>query len=152
MKRSSAGFSMVEVVLTLGVIGFALLAIIGLLPIGLQSGRASIQETRANHLAEKIFSTLRSQPFNTVSLSQLSNNTTVNLALQNTASGATGTQLHAKYDGTFVSGSDYFTIEVRFRNTPDGVELGTANEVHLKVTSRETGTLAMYYATIIAAQ
>jgi uncharacterized protein (TIGR02598 family) len=79
MNRCNRGFSLVEVVLALEVIGFSLLAIIGLLPIGLQSGRASIQETRANHLAEQIFSTLRSQPFTAADLSQLGGNSTVNL-------------------------------------------------------------------------
>ena len=57
--RPGSGFSLVEVVLALGVISFALVAIIGLLPIGLASGRGSIQESRANHLADEIFATLR---------------------------------------------------------------------------------------------
>jgi type II secretory pathway pseudopilin PulG len=152
MSRCVRGFSLVEVVLALGVIGFALLAIIGLLPIGLQSGRASIQETRANHLAEQIFSTLRSQSFTAVDLSQLGGNSTVNLSTENTERGATGPQLHATYDGNFVGAPDYFTIELRFRNAPDGLVPSTANEVHLRIVSRETGTQPMNYATIIAAQ
>src|SRR4249920_2281378 len=115
MKRGLASFSLVEVVLTLGVVGFALLAIIGLLPIGLQSGRASIQETRANHLAEQIFNTLRSQRFTAVDLSFLSGNSTpIDLSSENTASGTPGPQLYATYEGTFIGAADYFTIELRF--------------------------------------
>lgn len=150
MKR--LGFSLVEVVLALGVVGFSLLAIIGLLPIGLQSGRASVQETRANHLAEQIFSTLRSQPFTAANLSLLGGTSTIDLSTASTASGSQGPQLHATYDGTFVASSDYFTIELRFRNAPDGVVPTTANEVHLRIVSRETGVQPMNYATIIAAQ
>jgi type II secretory pathway pseudopilin PulG len=60
MKRQRGAFSLVEVVLALGVVGFALLAIIGLLPIALQSDRGSIQETRANHLADAVFAVIRS--------------------------------------------------------------------------------------------
>ena len=152
MKRLVAAFSLAEVVLALGVIGFALLAIIGLLPIGLQSGRASIQETRANHLAAQIFNTLRSQPFTAADLSLLSGTSTINLSTENTAGGTPGPLLHATYDGNFVATSDYFTIEVRFFNAPAGLVPTTANEVHLRITSRETGAQPMNYATIIAAQ
>src|SRR2546423_12328016 len=115
MKVSRRAFSLVEVVLALGVISFALLAIIGLFPTALQSGRASIQETRANHLAQQIFSTLRSQAFSAANLSLLGENSTVDLSTENTASGTPGTLLHATYDGSFVTGADYFTIQLRFR-------------------------------------
>lgn len=152
MKRISAAFSLVEVVLALGVIGFALLAVIGLLPIGLQSGRASMQETRATHLAERVFATMRSQPFTAVNLSFLGGSSTINLATENTPQGSAGPLLYATYEGSFVGSSDYFTIELRFRNTPDGLIAQTANQVHLRITPRESGAQPMTYATIIAAQ
>src|SRR2546430_10195961 len=134
---ASSSFSLVEVVLALGVISFALVAIIGLLPIGLASGRGTIQETRANHLAEEVFSTLRSQPFTNVSLASFSSNSgPINLSTENTpaqtpGAAPTGYQLHANYDGQFVAGNDYFTIELRFRNTPEGIIGGTASEVRV---------------------
>jgi uncharacterized protein (TIGR02598 family) len=152
MKRPASGFSLVEVVVALGVIAFGLLAILGLFPTGLQSGRASIQETRANHLADQIFATFRSQPFNAVNLSLLAGTSTIDLSAENTASGSQGTLLHATYEGAFVSTADYFQIEIRFRNAPDGLTAATANEVHLRITSRESGAQALNYATIIAAQ
>lgn len=148
MKRHPDAFSLVEVVLALGVIGFALLAIIGLFPIGLQSDRASIQETRANFIAQQTFATLRSQPFSVVTFSLLGGSQTFDLS---TATG-TGPVLHATYDGNFVDTPDYFTIQVLFNNAPLGAVAGTANEVHLRITPRETGAQAMNYATIIAAQ
>lgn len=146
MRRAVEAFSLVEVVLALGVIGFALIAIISLLPTGLQSGRASVQETRANHLAEEIFTTLRSQSFKTVSLSNLSNTSTIDLSLSGT------TQLHATYEGDFSTTADYFTIDVTFVNNPVGLNSGTASEVHLRITSRETGAPPFNYATIVANQ
>lgn len=152
MKRSRAAFSIVEVVLALGVIGFALLAIIGLLPIGLQSGRASIQETRATHLASDVFTTLRSQPFTAASLSLLGGSSTINLMTENTAQGSQGPLLYADYEGRFVGAPDYFKIEIRFRNAPDGLVPQTANQVTLRITPRESGAPPMTYATIIAAQ
>ena len=152
MKRTPAGFSLVEVVVALGVIGFALLAILGLFPIGLQSERASGQETRANHLAEQVFSTLRSQPFAAANLTLLGGNSTIDLSQENTANGSTGTLLYATYEGTFVSTPDYFTVELRFRNAPDGLIATTANEVHVRITCREKAAQPFNYATIIAAQ
>ena len=150
MKRAHSAFSLIEVVLALGVIGFALLAIIGLLPIGLQSGRASVQETRANHLAEQIFTVLRSHPFTAADLSLLGENSVVNLSTAD----ATGPrpELHATYEGNFVSAPDYFRIELTFVNSPSGLVSGTANEVHIRIFPRESGALPMNYATIIAAQ
>lgn len=46
MKRSS-GFSLVEVSLALGVVSVALIAILGLLPIGIHINKVTIDETRA---------------------------------------------------------------------------------------------------------
>src|SRR5437773_7022024 len=101
-SRISA-FSLVEVVLALGVISFALVAIIGLLPIGLASGRGTIQETRANHLAEEIFATFRSQPFTSVAVASLNSSSgPIDLSVENTASSASGVILHANYGGEFV--------------------------------------------------
>lgn len=155
---SNSGFSLVEVVLALGVISFALVAIIGLLPIGLASGRGTIQETRANHLAEEIFSTLRSQPFTNVSLASFSSNSgPINLSTENTPAQTpggppTGYQVYANYDGQFVAANDYFKIELRFRNAPEGIISGTASEVRVQISARETGTPRMDYVSIIAAQ
>ena len=53
MKR--AAFSLVEVVMALGVVSFALFAILGLLPVGSQSGRDSIDATRTSLIAQAVF-------------------------------------------------------------------------------------------------
>ena len=45
MKRFSA-FSLVEITLSLGIIAFGLLAILALVPVGMQSGSAAIDDTR----------------------------------------------------------------------------------------------------------
>lgn len=62
MKRplpESAAFSLVEVALALGVAAFALLAIMGMLPMSLKTQQASIQQTTANSIISQIFSDLR---------------------------------------------------------------------------------------------
>lgn len=151
LRRSDLGFSLAEIIIALGVIAFGLVAIIGVLPIGLTSGRYAAQETRASHLAEQIFSTLGAQPFTSISLNSLgSNSGTIDLSKANTASGSPGIYLHASYDGKFVGGNDYFTIELRFRNAPDGIVATRANEVHVQISARETGAPTMDYVSILA--
>jgi uncharacterized protein (TIGR02598 family) len=147
-----AGFSLIEIVVALGVISFALVAILGVLPLGLKSGRNSAQETRANHLAEQIFATLSTQPFTSANLSSLgSNSTPIDLSLENTPAGSTGVTLYANYDGQFVAAKDSLTIELRFRNAPDGIVTGRASEVRVQISSRESNAQRMDYVSIIAA-
>jgi type II secretory pathway pseudopilin PulG len=62
MKRSLArsGFSLIEVTLALGVAGFCLIAIMGLLPVGLKTNQAAIQQTTANGILSAVVSDIRS--------------------------------------------------------------------------------------------
>lgn len=57
--RKKQGFSLVEVVLALGLFTFALVAILGLLPAGLRSYQVSAQESRALALLEQIAEDIR---------------------------------------------------------------------------------------------
>jgi uncharacterized protein (TIGR02598 family) len=64
MNRALArsGFSLVEVTLALGVAGFCLIAIMGLLPIGIQTNRTAVQQTTANGILSGIVSDIRTVP------------------------------------------------------------------------------------------
>jgi uncharacterized protein (TIGR02598 family) len=55
-------FTLVEVTLALGVAAFCLLAVFGLLPVGISSNRASIEQTGAASLARAIVADLRTTP------------------------------------------------------------------------------------------
>jgi type II secretory pathway component PulJ len=62
MKRSlpvTAGFSLVEVVLALGVAAFCFVAILGMLPVGLKTQQGSINQTKANAIVVQITADLR---------------------------------------------------------------------------------------------
>lgn len=56
----AGAFSLVEVVLAIGVISFALVAIIGLFPVASRTAVESQRETRAALIAQQIFADLRS--------------------------------------------------------------------------------------------
>ena len=71
MKRTSSpcyktfsrhGFTLVEVTIALGVAGFCLVSIFGLLPIGINSNQASLEQTMAGNIASSIIGDLRSTP------------------------------------------------------------------------------------------
>jgi uncharacterized protein (TIGR02598 family) len=62
------GFSLAEVVIALGVIAIAVVAILALFPAALQTGHSAQDETRAAHIAQTIFPSLAGQ-----ALSQFNN-------------------------------------------------------------------------------
>lgn len=59
--REAEAFSLVEVVLALGVIAFALIAILGVFPVGLATQHSAQDDTRAAQIAGDILSSLVSQ-------------------------------------------------------------------------------------------
>ncbi|MEM6821326.1 MAG: prepilin-type N-terminal cleavage/methylation domain-containing protein [Verrucomicrobiota bacterium] len=60
MKRSlKAGFSLVELVVALGIVSFALLSTVALLPLGVKSYKETIDETRAGFILTALEADLR---------------------------------------------------------------------------------------------
>ena len=57
-----AGFSLVEVTLALGVAGFCLIALFGLLPVAINSNRTATEQTAANGILSAIIADLRATP------------------------------------------------------------------------------------------
>jgi uncharacterized protein (TIGR02598 family) len=58
-NQCAAGFSMIEVALALGIIVFAMMALVALIPVGLQSNQISAEETRATNLLTALEADLR---------------------------------------------------------------------------------------------
>lgn len=56
------GFSLVEVTLAIGVAGFCLLAIFGLLPVGLRTNQSAVEQTAANGILSAVAAELRATP------------------------------------------------------------------------------------------
>jgi type II secretory pathway pseudopilin PulG len=57
--RRTAGFSLVEVTLALGVAAICLIVLMGLLPVGVKTQQSSIQQTTANQIISQLSSFLR---------------------------------------------------------------------------------------------
>jgi uncharacterized protein (TIGR02598 family) len=58
---SAGGFSLMEVTTALGITSFALVALLGVFPLGLDNSRASVNETRAAQLSKMVYSTLATE-------------------------------------------------------------------------------------------
>jgi type IV pilus modification protein PilV len=66
--RTRAGFSLVEIMVALVVISVGLIAIVGLIPQGIQASRSAADNTIVATIVHDVFNTMRCQPFTTVNL------------------------------------------------------------------------------------
>lgn len=66
LHRPRRAFSLVEVTLALGIVTFAMLSVVGVLPTALASGKQSLDQNRAAAIASTLFASFRSQPFSKV--------------------------------------------------------------------------------------
>ena len=65
MKRSicdTSAFSLIEVTIALGVAAFCLIAVIGLIPVGVKTNRDAASQTAATNIMAKVVSDLRATP------------------------------------------------------------------------------------------
>ena len=99
------GFSLIEVTLALGIVSIGLIAILGLLPHGIESGRRAADNTIAATIAQDVFGTLRSSAFDSTPFGS----TTLNL---NNSGSATEYYTQAGYDSTAGSADRYFKVTV----------------------------------------
>jgi uncharacterized protein (TIGR02598 family) len=61
-SRSIAAFSLVEVTLALGIAAFCLIAVVGLVPVGVQTNRNATSQTAATNILSSVVSDLRGSP------------------------------------------------------------------------------------------
>lgn len=65
-KRSEKAFSLIEIVLALAVSAIGLVAVLGLLPQGLQASRDAADNTISATIVHDVFSTIRTTPFTNI--------------------------------------------------------------------------------------
>ena len=103
-RAKRLGFSLAEVVIALGVIAIAVIAILALFPAALQTGHSAQDETRAAQIAQTIFPSLAAQAvtqFNAVRflLSDNATRSTPPLDLTASSGAAPALTLYAQNDG-----------------------------------------------------
>jgi uncharacterized protein (TIGR02598 family) len=67
---TAAAFSLVEVTLALGVAAFCLVAVFGLLPVGVQTNRNATSQTAVTNILSSVASDIRASPKNTTATVQ----------------------------------------------------------------------------------
>jgi len=65
-RRTVKGFSLVESVLALGIVAFAFVGLVGLLPTGMSTFRKSMDISMAAHISQRVFDDLQQSEFDTV--------------------------------------------------------------------------------------
>jgi hypothetical protein len=145
--RRQLAFSLVEVVLALGVIAVGVIAILGVFPTALQIGHSAQDETRAPHIAQSVFGSLvaeaRTSTGNLNTAATIPPTTTsVDLTLSTSSpspSPAPSPMPYAFYannDGQLTnSASDAtYAVTIFTNNTPPGfTSSGDANQVTVRV-------------------
>jgi uncharacterized protein (TIGR02598 family) len=69
-RRDKCAFSLVEVTLALGIAAFCLIAIFGLMPVGVQTNRNATSQTAATNIIAAVVADLRATPKNNPTSSQ----------------------------------------------------------------------------------
>lgn len=128
----AAAFSLVEVTLALGVAAFCLIAIFGLLPVGLKSNQAAMEQTAANGILSAVAADLRATPPQSNTSQQFS----VSIPA-NPVTSASASALYFTSKGTFVAGSaptndSRYLLTITF--LPAGSNANAATLVQLRVT------------------
>jgi type II secretory pathway pseudopilin PulG len=123
--KASAAFSLVEVTLALAIIAVALVAIIGLLPQGVQSSRNTADNTMAATILQDAFSQCRSQPFNNILMcnqwnpgGNCLNSVKIDLTVDNVWPVPTPDILDYDQDGYITNGTSYYRLTIRHSLDP----------------------------------
>jgi uncharacterized protein (TIGR02598 family) len=129
-RRLARAFSLVEVVLALGVMAVSVVAILGVLPAGLRSSHSAQDETRAAQMAQAVLASIASgASVNFMSVTVPGMTGTLNLTNSETK------PLYADNNGVFKStaGGAIYVINIITNNAPTGFDSGYANEVKVQV-------------------
>lgn len=138
--QTHGGFSLVEVVLALGVIAIGIIAMVGVMPVALNTGHDAQNETRAAQIAQDILMSVASQAqsrYPSASISQPSSTFSydVNLSMAKSYDtiGADNSGNLVAY-ATAADASKYpYQLNVRIDPDPPGFDSGYASKVTVRV-------------------
>jgi uncharacterized protein (TIGR02598 family) len=127
VTRTKFGFSLIEVTLALGIAAFCLLAIFGLLPIGLKTQQLAVEQTAATRIASAVIADLQATP-NATSTSLFA------ISIPNNAASSVET-IFFDTDGhssTVVQPNSRYRVTITF--SPNNSGARSATLAHLRIT------------------
>jgi uncharacterized protein (TIGR02598 family) len=128
VKRSTSAFSLAEVTLALGVAAFCLLAIFGLVPVGLKTQQFAIEQTATTRIVSAVVADLRNTPRTATSSSLFS----INIP---GSTGSSSSTIFFDGDGhysTTLGANSRYRLTISF--VPNNAGARGATLAHLKVT------------------
>ena len=141
-RHTEKAFSLVEVVLAIGVIAFAVVAILGVFPIGLSTSHSAQDNTRACEAAEKTFAYFASQAqanFSNVSLplSSPAPPPSIDLSASNRPITTPAAFLYIDNAGQISQSpaNAAYSLSIGTNNAPPGYSKDVANAVTIRVVS-----------------
>jgi uncharacterized protein (TIGR02598 family) len=108
----AAAFSLVELVLALGVVAFCLYAVFGLMPVGMQTNRNATSQTAATNIIAAIVADLRTTPAAVTTSPQFAITFGTNKTLYLDASGQASTSL---------SPDSRYQLNIKWNSAPTGL-------------------------------
>ena len=139
-------FSLIEVVLAIGVVAFSLVAILGVFPVAFSQSRKGISDTRAAQLVRMVVDTVDAQSSSFTAIDCFG--TTIDLT--NSSTGTAAVMLYASYPSpdqpqitNTKNNNSIYSIEIKFNNTPlvaptTTLPAGTLNQLQLRVRGLNT--------------
>lgn len=134
-------FSLVEVSLALGVAAFCLVAVFGLLPTGLNTNRASIEQTAATNLQTAIAADLRTVP-NPPPGGTAQSSAEFGIRIPASGDGAASSTIFVAENGQAVKVASDARYLVSISITPPAAGSKQATLVHLLLTWPPTASIA----------
>ena len=137
-RARTRSFSLIEVVIALGVVTVGIVGILAVFPTALQTGHSAQDETRAAHIAQSVFGSLVAQASSQFSNVQIPLSAGVSPSINlGTGSGTTpAVTAYADNDGNLIPNSTNaaYAIFIYTNNSVPGfTDLGTANLVTVRV-------------------
>jgi uncharacterized protein (TIGR02598 family) len=132
MKRSvlsPSAFSLVELTIAIGVAGFALIAVFGVMPVGVQTNRNATSQTAATNIMAAVVSDLRATPNGLTTSAQFAINIPANAVSPADPPPCSGTQtLYFNGEGqaaTVIGANSRYRLIVTFVRNPTGATAPT---------------------------
>jgi type II secretory pathway pseudopilin PulG len=131
----AAGFSLVEVTLALGVAAFCLIAVFGLMPVGVQTNRNATSQTAATSIMSAVVADLRATPRTNNTSSQFSINIPSDPTSPPNPPPCSGTRtLYLNSEGQIVTIDARYRVVVTFLRNPVATPTTGAVFAKLKIT------------------
>jgi type II secretory pathway pseudopilin PulG len=137
MKRPicvAGAFSLVEVTLALGIAAFCLIAVFGIMPVGVQTNRNATSQTAATNIIAAVVADIRATPKSTATSAQYAINIPTDPTSPADPPPCTGTQtLYLTGEGQIDATNARYRVVITFVRNPTATSTTGATYARLKV-------------------